>query len=192
LLKSDVLPVLYTQTVADPSLVRQADYGCFKVPVDDGLPLRRATFQCLHTLLESAPHRIPDMKQYLNEVKKGLNDHDDIQIVTYNILQTTALNHSAMLLQVIEDLPDPIMKSVKLKLKESKASEDKDKDGSAGANTAEHAKDVLRAAVRSLFAMRHMAGVDPSTSPKFCEFYLRVLQTQLLAKMLSELNGGVA
>jgi len=174
LLKSDILPVLYAETNPNEKLVRQVDYGCFKVSVDDGLPIRKAAFQALETLLDVAPHRL-DMKEYVNEIQKGLNDHDDIQIVTYNILHSIATWHGASLLQLIDEMPTAIMKSVRQKLKEVKEKEP------------ERAQAVLRTAVRALFAMRHIPGVEICT--KFTDFYLRVLQTALLAKMLTEMNA---
>jgi len=173
LLKSDILPHLYKETEPDPKLVRAVEYGCFKVNVDDGLPIRKAAFQCLETLLDVAPHRL-DIKEFINQIQKGLVDHDDIQIVSYNIFHSIAQWHGPALLQVIDEMPPLIMKSVRQKLKEAKEKEP------------ERAKDVLRTAVRAMYAMRHIPQVDLCT--KFTDFYLRVLQTQLLAKMLQELN----
>jgi len=173
LLKDQILPVLYKETVPDPKLVRVVDYGPFKVNFDDGLPLRKAAFQCLETLLDVAPHRL-DLKEYITEVQKGLLDHDDIQIVTYNMLHYTATWHGNALLQVIEELPTLIMQSVRKKLKEANEKEP------------ERAKDVLRSAVRALYAMHSIPGVA-DMCPKFREFYARVLQTARLAKMLKEL-----
>ncbi len=191
-LRSVVLPALYRETIPNPKLVRVIDYGPFKVNFDDGLPLRKAAFQCLETLLDVAPHRL-DLKvwpalpcpalpcpalpcalppaprasclvrcvvidarcaslcggaaqEYITEIQKGLNDHDDIQMVVYNMLYHCAQWHGNALLQVIEELPTLIMASVRKKLKEANEKEP------------ERAKDVLRSSVRALYAMHSIPG----------------------------------
>ena len=99
-LKTVILPVLYKEikpdeklvrSVQNPSLsvnceqIRVVNLGPFKHKIDDGLPLRKAAFQALETLLEVAPHRL-DLSEFVRSVQIGLVDHDDIQIVTYQIL----------------------------------------------------------------------------------------------------------
>lgn len=172
-LRSTILPALYRETVPNPKLVRVIDYGPFKVNFDDGLPLRKAAFQCLETLLDVAPHRL-DLKEYVLEIQKGLNDHDDLQIVVYNMLYNCAQWHGNALLQVIEELPTLVMASVRKKLKEANEKEP------------ERALTVLRSSVRALYAMNSIPGVA-EMCPKFRDFYARVLQTARLAKMLKEL-----
>jgi hypothetical protein len=53
-------------------------------------------------------------------VRLGVADHDDIQIVTYQILHDLSLGHGATLLEQLDELPPVIMASVKEKLKEAK------------------------------------------------------------------------
>lgn len=64
LLKELILPVLYAELQPKESLVRVVDLGPFKHRIDDGLPLRKAAFQCLETLLDVAPHRL-DLSEYV-------------------------------------------------------------------------------------------------------------------------------
>ena len=51
-LSTRVLPSVYGACARRPELVREVDLGPFKHKIDDGLPLRKAAFQCLETLLE--------------------------------------------------------------------------------------------------------------------------------------------
>jgi len=176
-----ILPVLYEATRPDPRLVRVVDLGPFKHKMDDGLALRKAAFQCLDTLLQVAPHRL-DLREFMGHVRLGVGDHDDIQIVTYQILHDVALSHGATLLEQLDDLPPVIMASVKEKLKEAKTEV---ADGEQQNKNPERAKDVLRAAVRALHTVNNIANVDQA--PKFVEFYLRVLKTPLLAQLLKEM-----
>jgi cullin-associated NEDD8-dissociated protein 1 len=67
LLTETILPVLYEATRPDPRLIRVVDLGPFKHKIDDGLPLRKAAFQCLDTLLQVAPHRL-NLREFMGSV----------------------------------------------------------------------------------------------------------------------------
>lgn len=174
-LEDTVQPVLYEYTKPNPALVRIVDLGPFKQKVDDGLPLRKLAFQALDTLLQSSPHLF-DVGAFINHIKAGLADHDDVQILTYGIFANLAEHHGNALLAVLDELPDLVFTGVRVKLKEAKKAEP------------ERALDVLRATVRALHAMHSLPGAQTATA--FADFYLRVLKTPLLAKMLEQMQSG--
>lgn len=66
-----LLPALYQQTQLDPSLIRTVELGPFQHKVDDGLELRKATFECLDVLLENASDRL-QMPEFIKHLKDGL------------------------------------------------------------------------------------------------------------------------
>lgn len=66
-----VLPQLFQQTVIDPSLIRTVDLGPFKHKIDDGLELRKATFECMDVLLDACPGRL-DYHAFLAHLESGL------------------------------------------------------------------------------------------------------------------------
>jgi len=169
-----ILPILYKETVPDEKYVRTVDLGCFKHKVDDGLPLRKAAYQALATILEVAPHRL-DLKEYIRHIREGLSDTNDIQILSYQILQTVAVEQGQEMLTVVDELPEYIMKGIRAKLKEAKGEEP------------ERAKDVLRTAVKALSSINKIPNIQQCI--EFSNFYLRVLKTPILAKMLSEINN---
>merc|ERR1712099_81225 len=51
-----ILPNIFQATVTNQDLIREVDLGPFKHRVDDGLPLRKAAFTCMDSLLDAAPH----------------------------------------------------------------------------------------------------------------------------------------
>lgn len=53
-----VLANVAAETEVDPSLKKTVDLGPFKHKIDEGLPLRKAAFACLNTLLESVPEHV--------------------------------------------------------------------------------------------------------------------------------------
>ena len=113
-----ILPIAYADTVPNASLIRMIDLGPFKHRVDDGLPLRKAAYQLLDTLIDT-PHRI-DIQEFIKVVMNGVKDEDDIAILTYQILYKLAVYHGAAFLQQIDEIPNLVMKGIRDKLKEAK------------------------------------------------------------------------
>ena len=66
-----VLPQLFKQTVIDASLIRTVDLGPFKHKIDDGLELRKATFECMDVLLDTCADRL-DYTAFLEHLESGL------------------------------------------------------------------------------------------------------------------------
>lgn len=71
-------------------LIHEVEMGPFKHPVDDGLDIRKAAFECMYTLLETCLDRL-DIYVFLEHVESGLRDHYDIKMLTY--LMLTRLAH---------------------------------------------------------------------------------------------------
>jgi cullin-associated NEDD8-dissociated protein 1 len=112
-----ILPTLYAETIPSESYVRIVDLGPFKHKIDDGLPLRKQTFQCLDILIDVCFEMI-HFNEFILQIRNGLTDHDDVQILCYSILQKLSNIHAKELLETLEELPPIIMKGVREKLKE--------------------------------------------------------------------------
>lgn len=85
LLRKSLLPVLYKATKPDPSLVVELEMGPFKHNIDKGLPLRKAAYQCLATLLRSC-HQYLNLNDFALCIKDSFLDHIDIQTVGFELL----------------------------------------------------------------------------------------------------------
>lgn len=77
-----LLPHLYEETKIKRELIREVEMGPFKHTVDDGLDTRKAAFECMYTLIEQGLDRV-DINQFLERVQAGLDDHYDIQMLSY-------------------------------------------------------------------------------------------------------------
>jgi len=60
-------------TKIDPTLIKEVDLGPFKHKVDDGIPIRKAAFGLIDTMIERVPERI-DCTTVAEVVIKGLDD----------------------------------------------------------------------------------------------------------------------
>jgi len=65
----NVIPIIYKATITDKSLIKEVDLGPFKHRVDDGLPLRKAAFQCMDTLLDNCAGKI-EFNDFISHLKK--------------------------------------------------------------------------------------------------------------------------
>lgn len=52
--------------IVQPELIREVDLGPFKHKVDDGLEIRKASYECMYTLLDSCLDRIGILKHFKN------------------------------------------------------------------------------------------------------------------------------
>ncbi|ETO22841.1 hypothetical protein RFI_14352 [Reticulomyxa filosa] len=170
-----IVPIIYKATITDPSLIKEVDLGPFKHRVDDGLPLRKAAFQCMDTLLDNTASKI-ELGDFIAHLKNGATDESfDIQMLTYQILYKLAHSHGPSIISSLDELPDTLMKGIKAKLNEAKGPKD-----------AERAKDVLRAACKALYALYTIP--NAAKAKQYCSFYSRVEKTNVLIPIIAELK----
>lgn len=82
---SDLIPLLYEETVVKEELIHTVEMGPFKHKVDDGLEIRNAAYECMYTLLNTCLDKI-DVYGFLDRVRVGLDDQHDIKMLAYLML----------------------------------------------------------------------------------------------------------
>jgi len=178
---SKLIPALYAATVPRPELLIETDYGAFKKMVDTGVPLRKAAFQALETLLELAPSRV-NMSEYMKFMQAGLVDDYDIQISTYSFFRRVlAPHHTRALLEILDSLPALVIKAVQDELRVVKIA-----PGSDPAVDPLKAADALRAFVLAIATINHMMGVE--LAKKYIHFVSQVFATPYLKQLLDEVE----
>jgi len=172
-----VVPIIYASCVTNKALIREVDLGPFKHRVDDGLPLRKAAFSCLESLLDStAVINKLDLFEFVKYLRNGLVDESpDIQMLTYQIFYKVGKFHGSAIVGCLDTLPGDLMKGIKAKMNQAKGKKD-----------AERAKDILRACCKALWTLRNIPNVTKAA--KFVSFYKRVEKTKILVPMLAELK----
>ncbi|KAK3997505.1 putative cullin-associated NEDD8-dissociated protein [Cladorrhinum sp. PSN332] len=73
-----LIPYVMKETVIKPELIREVTMGPFKHKIDDGLEVRKAAYETLYALMESAFSRISIIDLY-DRIIAGLEDEHDIR-----------------------------------------------------------------------------------------------------------------
>ena len=141
LMKDLALPVLFSEMVVKEELKRVVDLGPFKHKVDDGLPLRKAAFSCMATILETVPEKV-NWADFMPRLRDGLGDHDDVQMLCHQILGALCEYNPAAVLSSLTALLEPLDTSINRKVK----------DGNVG-TAKERGNDAIRSALRALLAI---------------------------------------
>eukprot|EP00010_Vexillifera_abyssalis_P001510 CAMPEP_0201560916 /NCGR_PEP_ID=MMETSP0173_2-20130828/78515_1 /ASSEMBLY_ACC=CAM_ASM_000268 /TAXON_ID=218659 /ORGANISM="Vexillifera sp., Strain DIVA3 564/2" /LENGTH=1415 /DNA_ID=CAMNT_0047975381 /DNA_START=79 /DNA_END=4326 /DNA_ORIENTATION=+ len=124
-----VQKVLYDNTPKNKEHVRLVVFGPFQHPIDDGLPCRKATFECMHTLLD---HCIPqlDLQKYTECLVHGLADEYDIKMLCHLKLGRLAAAPAAhiALVKTLPQLIPPLRETVTKENRDTDVKQDRDRN----------------------------------------------------------------
>ncbi|GAA5823321.1 hypothetical protein JCM11251_007565 [Rhodosporidiobolus azoricus] len=164
-----LLPELYAQTEIDASLIRIVEMGPFKHKVDDGLDVRKAAYECMHTLVDACREQI-DLAAYLGRVIEGLKDEEEVKKLCYVMLVKLAQVAPAVVQQRLDDTVQPFAEVFGIVLKDTATKQE-----------AERTLELQRSAIRCIAVLNRLASA--ATTPKFATF----ISTQIAnGKMASE------
>jgi len=147
-LLQQILPEFYDQTRIRKELIREVEMGPFKHPVDDGLDIRKAAFECMYTLLDTCLDKL-DIWEFLDKIEMGLKDHYDIKMLTYLMLTRLVALCPAAVLQRLEPLVDALRTTVAAKVKAHSVKQEYEKQD-----------ELKRAALRCLVALSQLPDAD--------------------------------
>lgn len=139
---NEALPLLFKEMAVNDALKRVVDLGPFKHKVDDGLPLRKAAFTCMATILDMLIAKV-DLNAFFEPLKNGLGDVNDVQMLCHQIL----VKMSVSVPSVVGGAFDNFLKAALEKTLNKKI-----KDGQVGTEV-ERRNDVIRSALRAIDAM---------------------------------------
>lgn len=158
----ELIPRLLELSKPRPELVRVVDMGPFKVNIDDGLDVRKSTYECYLTLLNTIPERF-DSKPVLLQAIQGLGDVNEIKQLAIavllkfgQIMPTTVASH-------LDYLVDPLTKTLSVKLKDNAIKQDREKH-----------TDMVVGVLRLLKGLEPLLALN--LSPKFNVFFTATTQ----------------
>jgi cullin-associated NEDD8-dissociated protein 1 len=74
------------ETQIKPELITEVDLGPFKHKIDDGIPIRKAAYTLIDSLIEKLPERV-DINQVIEVITRGLDDAaEECMILCLHIL----------------------------------------------------------------------------------------------------------
>lgn len=149
----EYLPNLYAESIIDRSLIKEVNIGPFKIKVDDGLELRKATFECMDTLLDTCLEYI-DMPRFLAHVRHGLSDENaDINMLNHLMLGKVCKVAPQALIASLDSLSEPLGETLKKKPRENAVEQEKERHD-----------DLLRSATRAVFYITQCVKASGSTA----------------------------
>ncbi|GMH39342.1 hypothetical protein BSKO_07240 [Bryopsis sp. KO-2023] len=151
---SDVLPMLYKQTVKRKDLIRVMDLGPFKLAVDDGLELRKAAFECMDLLLDACPKQL-DTAQFTVRLLDGLADDSDIKLLCHPMLSKLCGMAETEVLVSLDKFVEPLQKTLTTDLKKDAVKQEKDRH-----------EDMVRSCLRCVIALSQLPTAQSSTTFK--------------------------
>ncbi|KAL4175302.1 hypothetical protein KRP22_000270 [Phytophthora ramorum] len=168
-----IFPVLLKAT--ETKLERVVDLGPFKHKVDDGLPLRKAAYSCVDTLIQVLPQQL-DISLFFDQLKRGLGDQDDVQMLSHQILIKICYVQPGSIVGALDSLVEPLEKTINKKVKEDQVGPE-----------VERVKDLIRSALRALEAISAVRDAD--SHPRLHTVMENAKKNKLLGPLLETIRS---
>jgi len=173
-----LLPHLYAECVIDKSLITTVNLGPFTHKVDRGEDLRKSTFECMDTLLDTCLNRI-DPNKFISNLIHGLQDTNaDIKMLAHIMIQKLSEKAPNSVLTAVDNLVDPIQKILNEKLKENAVQTEKERH-----------TELIRSALRAVYAISNIPGIQDNV--KFNELITKTIKATSSLNTLYEQIIGI-
>ena len=132
--------------------------GPFKEKIDDGLPIRKAAYTCILTMLTTMPSQV-DVNRFASYLASGLAEREsDVKMLCYQIMTKicSMMNARDVLMPVLDNLMVPLSRTINKRL---------DKVLKAKANEAsiQRVRQLLFSAVRAVEALSEIESVHSNS-----------------------------
>ncbi|GAA6006246.1 hypothetical protein JCM11491_002083 [Sporobolomyces phaffii] len=169
---STLLPELYAQSVIDKDLIRIVEMGPFKHKVDDGLDIRKAAYECMHSIFETCLKEIT-IEPFLARVLAGLSDEEEIKKICYILIVKLAQAAPSDVALHLDETVQPFTEPFNFVMKDNSTKQD-----------AERSIEQQKSITRCVAVLGRLATTD--AAPKFCEFLAATIEKGSMANEYKE------
>lgn len=176
-----IQPLLYRLCPKNKELVRIVEYGPYKNEVDDGLPVRKAAFECMSMLLEHFVDHL-DLSAYLRYLAFGLEDPcPEIKMLCHLILASLAAIPSAapFLLGILPALLSPLRETLAREGREADVKQDQERH-----------EEQIRSALRAIASIHRNLPAAAASVPAFRDLVTAIRQGSSAAIFHAILSGS--
>ncbi|CCC13902.1 unnamed protein product [Sordaria macrospora k-hell] len=121
-----LMPYVMRETVIKPELIREVQMGPFKHIIDDGLELRKAAYETLYALMETAFSRISIIDLY-DRIVAGLSDDNDIKALCNLMVSKLAYIAPEETIRRLDSIAEAFRKTLSTKLKDTAVKQELEK-----------------------------------------------------------------
>ncbi|KAJ4411241.1 hypothetical protein N0V85_003865 [Neurospora sp. IMI 360204] len=125
-----LMPYVMRETVIKPELIREVQMGPFKHIIDDGLELRKAAYETLYALMETAFSRISIIDLY-DRIVAGLSDDNDIKALCNLMVSKLAYIDPDETIRRLDSIAEAFRKTLSTKLKDTAVKQELEKQAEA-------------------------------------------------------------
>src|SRR3569833_15804 len=169
----------FAETVIKPELITEIDLGPFKHRVDEGIPIRKAAFSLIDSLVEKLPGKV-DNTQIIELSIRGIDDSaEECMILSLHILGRLTVIAPTLVLSCIEAIVDAFDKQFQKNLKMI-----------SNVQSSERAQNIMRAILRVVEQLQRTPDIE--TSPKFSDFFKVSIAENANAKDMYEKIAATA
>lgn len=142
-------------TRIDPSLIKEVDLGPFKHKIDDGIPIRKAAYALIDTMVERIPERVNC--PLITEVSiKGLDDTaEECMVQSLSLIHRLSCFAPIFIVTQIEQLIDAFNKQFQKHI--------------ANVQANDKAKSIMRSIIRVIEQLHRTPEIEGVT--KFADFF---------------------
>jgi cullin-associated NEDD8-dissociated protein 1 len=119
-------PLVMDEAVKKPELIREVQMGPFKHIIDDGLEVRKAAYETLYALMETAFSRISLIDLY-DRIVAGLSDDNDIKSLCNLMLTKLVHIDPDETARRLDSIADAFRATLSIKLKDTAVKQEHEK-----------------------------------------------------------------
>jgi cullin-associated NEDD8-dissociated protein 1 len=172
----ELMPVIYAETFVKPELIRKVDLGPFTHQIDDGLPLRKAAYGLIETLLENIPEKVEPNTLAENLVRVLDDPSEEVQMLAHQVACKLAGWAGGAILGALDAIVEAIQKSIQKQLKLLSNKQE-----------VERAMDVIRSCLRAIDTIGRIP--DSESNMKFVELMSHINGDQQLSSVMQAIKN---